>query len=121
MCGSNPLIAQACIHVLLNLKTNVMLKVRTGCIEVTLDNSGRVIQNKCTFPIPKEVADSINYVDCQFIKNKWFFVKYDIDIDNLWYQINLMQVIVNDYKISLYEVKKEIALINCASFYNSND
>lgn len=100
-----------------------MLKVRTGCIEVTLSTSGHVIQNKCTLPIPIEVADLINYVDCQFIKNKWFFVKYDIDIDNLWYQINLMQVIVNDYKISLYEVKKEKALIKCVDYSSlkSND
>lgn len=100
-----------------------MLKVRTGCIEVTLSTSGQVIQNKCTLPIPKEVAESINYVDCQFIKNKWFFVKYDTDINRLWYHINTMQVLVNDYKIGLYEVKKEKALIKCVDYCvsKSND
>lgn len=93
-----------------------MKKVRFGCIEVTLCNMGKVVQNRCTLPIPKEVAEKLNYENCQFIKGKWFFVKTHQDIEALWYEINLIQVTVNDWKVAHYEQKKQRALENCVNY-----
>ena len=93
-----------------------MKKVQTGCIQTILNQSGKLECYKCTFPIPQEVASMFNYVDCQQIRNKWFYVRTSMDFEQLWYWVNLMQVTVNDYKVSMYEAKKLFALNNCVNY-----
>ena len=90
-------------------------KIRQGCITMVIENM-RFIHYHCSLPIPKEVAEKLQWVDCQFIKGKWYFVKYNTDLDALWYEINLIQVTVNDWKVTLYEQKKQRALEKCVSF-----
>lgn len=88
---------------------------QAGCIQTILENSGRFSHYRCTLPIPKEVAHL--YLDFLMTKgNKNFYVKTDVDFDRLWYNINLVQITVNDWKMLKFKGKKEIAISNCASF-----
>ena len=90
-------------------------KVREGCITLVLENL-KLSHYYCTFPIPKEVAEKLQYIDCQHIKGKWYFVKHNQDLDALWYEINRIQVTVNDWKVSMYEQKKLNALSRCVEY-----
>lgn len=90
-------------------------KIRQGCITLVLHNL-KLQHYYCTLPIPKEVAEILHFSDCQFIKGKWYYVKNNVDLDALWYEINLMQVTINDWKVIQFEQKKQIALERCVNY-----
>jgi len=93
-----------------------MKTIQTGCIQTVLSQSGKLECYKCTFPVPEDVACALQFVDMQHIRNKWYYVRTSMDFEQLWYWVNLMQVTVNDYKVTIYEQKKNIALFKCVTY-----
>lgn len=95
-----------------------MKTLQTGCIQTILERSGKFSHYRCTFPIPKELC----YLYPEFLEskgNRLFYVKTDVDFERLWYNINLVQVTVNDWKVTKYEEKKNQALNNCVNYKTS--
>ncbi len=94
--------------------------VQTGCIQTIL-YKGKLESYRCTLPIPREVAEALNYEHCQQMGKKWFYVRTSLDQDKLWYWINLMQVTVNDWKIQELQKKKELALERAVGYSANQD
>ena len=92
-----------------------MKTTQTGCIQTILERNGRFSHYRCTLPIPLEVAHLYpNMIESK--KNRHYYVKSDVNFDRLWYNINLVQVTVNDWKVTKYEEKKNIALSRCGEY-----
>lgn len=93
-----------------------MKKIQSGCIQTLLDSNGRLSTYKCTLPIPKAAVKLLQHTDLQYIKGKWYYIVESLDYDYLWYQVNLMQVTINDWKVCVFEEKKMRALENCTNY-----
>ena len=89
--------------------------IQSGCVQTILFN-GKLEYYQTCLPIPREVAEALNFEFCQTKGKKVFYMRQFQDWDKMWYHINLMQVTVNDWKIKQFEAKKLAALERCVSY-----
>lgn len=89
--------------------------IQTGCVQTIL-YKGKLSHYQTSLPIPREVAEAMNFEYCQTRGKKCFYMRQFTDWDEMWYHINLMQVTVNDWKIKQFEAKKELALQRCVDY-----
>jgi len=82
-------------------------------MQTYLDDMGRLLYYRVTFPIPKEyaVANFIKIPYRQFIKNKWYYVNQSQDYDKLVDFITKIQISVARFKI--HQLQNKIKQKQC--------
>ena len=87
------------------------MKIQNKYIQTHLDDMGRLLYYKVTFPLPKEYALA-NYIKepwRQYIKGKWYYINKSLDYDKLMDYVNKIQISVRKWKI--HQLQNEINLL----------
>ena len=97
-----------------------MKSFRFGPIEANHYDDGQFSHYRLTLPVPSkiELQKPFKPENIMWVKNKLFFVFISTDWNEIQRQMAACQVVINDYKVCLYEQKKLNALDRLAELKN---